>query len=318
MGGSNVRGAAALVAAALVLATATSGLAQSSDYRTADPRALVNAWTHAPAAERGPIVDALIERRAQAQPALWEAARFGSSQEKKFACSMIAELRDHDGVDALVDASADADVHVRRRAATALRILADRRAVPRLRAITRDESDLGVLKTALVALGKLGDARDVATIAGFLGHGDAGVRVVAAGALAMLGDERGLAIALQATGDPDPGVQKSATYALGFFTAPAAAAKLDAIIADPQADWRAYALLAKAERALAGQPPAQQVALLDEFAQMRSRTVAEWAVDRLTDLGGADAAAALRRATKRSTPVAGLAARRLRALEAPR
>jgi hypothetical protein len=132
----------------------------------------------------------------------------------------------------------------------------------------------------------------------------------------MLGDERGLAIVLQAIADPDPGVQKTATYALGFFAAPAAAAQLDAIIADPQASWRAYALLAKAERALVGKTAAQQAALLDEFAQMRSRTVAEWAVDRLTDLGGPDAAAALRRATKRTTPVAGLAARRLRALEA--
>jgi HEAT repeat protein len=229
---------------------------------------------------------------------------------------MIAELRDRDGVDVLVDASADADVRVRRRAATALRILADRRSAPRLRAVTRSETDLGVLKSALAALGKLGLPRDVGTVAPFLTHDDLGVRVVAAGALAMLGDERGLDLVLQAAGAADPGAQKSATYALGLFRAPAAGTRLDAILADPQAAWRAYALLAQAERALFGQPPARQVELLDQFAQIRSRTVAEWAVDRLTDLGGADAEAALRRASQRSTPVGRLAARRLMVVEA--
>lgn len=302
-----------LVAVALAWATAAPVLAQS-DYRTAAPRALVHAWAQAGKRERGPIVEALIARRAEARPALWDAARFGSTREKIFACSMIAELRDRDGVDAVVDASGDADVRVRRRAATVLRILADRRAAPRLRALTAD-ADAGVVKTALAALGRLGEARDVRTIAPFLAHADAGVRVTAAGALALLGDERGLALVLQATGDPDPGVQKTATYALGFFSAPAATAKLDAILADPQAAWRAYALLAKAEHALAGQPAAQQIALLDQFAQMRSRTVAEWAVDRLTDLGGPDAAAILRRVSNRPTPVGGIAARRLRLLE---
>lgn len=305
-----------MVAAAALIASALPARGQSSDYRTADPRALVRAYAEAPRGERAAIAGALIARRAQALPALWDAARFGQSGEKIFACGMIAELRDRDGVDALVDASADADVRVRRRAATALRILADRRAAPRLRAIAGGESDPGVLKTALAALGRIGAARDVRTIAPFLQHADASVRVVAAGALAMLGDERGLDLVLQASDGADPGVRKNATYALGLFTAPAAAARLDAILADPQAAWRAFALLARAERALAGQPPAQQLALLDQFSQIRSRTVAEWAVDRLTDLGGSGAAAVLRRVSNRPTPVGALAARRLAIMEA--
>ncbi len=310
-------GATATVVAGLLIAVA-SGLASAqatSDYRTADPRALVRAWAQAPRDDQAAIANAIVARRTESLPALWEAARFGAAPEKVFACGMIAELRDRDGVDAVVDASADGDVRVRRRAATALRILADRRAAPRLRAITRSESDLGVLKTALAALGKLGQARDVLTIAPFLTHADPGVRVVAAGSLAMLGDERGLALVLQAVTDPDPGVQKNATYALGLFKAPAATARLDAILADPQAPWRAFALLAKGERALAGQTPTQQLALLDEFAQMHSRTVAEWAVDRLTDLGGAGAADVLRRVSNRPTPVGRLAARRLAVME---
>lgn len=305
---------ASLIAA---LVAASPALAQPGlNYRTADPRNLVRVWTQLPDEQRAAVADAIAERRAEALPALWEAARFGSAPEKVFACGMIAELRDRDGVDVLVDASADGDVRVRRRAATALRILGDRRAASRLRVIARTESDLGVLKSALAALGKLGLARDVRVIAPFLAHADPGVRVVAAGALAMLGDERGLDLVLQATGAADPGVQKNATYALGLFRSPLAGARIDAILADPQAPWRAYALLAQAERALAGQTPARQVELLDRFAQIRSRTVAEWAVDRLTDLGGRDAVAALQRASRRSTPVGLLAARRLTVLEA--
>ena len=153
MGGrTRVRGVTLVVAVWMAVAVAPV-VAQTSDYRSADPRALVQAWALAPQRERGPIVEALITRRAQSLPALWEAARFGTRKEKVFACGMIAEMRDRDGIDALVDASGDADVHVRRRAATALRILADQRSAPRLRAIVRDESDLGVLKTALAALG---------------------------------------------------------------------------------------------------------------------------------------------------------------------
>lgn len=304
------KGAAAV--AVVLVATGTLAAAQMTpNYRAVAPRALVSIWTQAPNHERPAIAEALAARPAEARVVLRDAARTGTTPEKVFALGMLAELRDRDGVDVVVAASRDADVRVRRRAATALRILNDRRAAQRLRALTRSESDLGVLKSALAALGRLGLQRDVKTIAPFLEHEDVGVRVVAAGALAMLGDERGLDVVLHATDVANPGVQKSATYALGFFTDPVATARLDAILADPDGAWKAYALLARAERALAGQPASRQVELLDEFSQMRSRTVAEWAVDRLTDLEGPEAEAVLRRVSNRPTPVGAIASRRL-------
>ncbi|MEO8605495.1 MAG: HEAT repeat domain-containing protein [bacterium] len=282
-----------------------------AEYRTANPRALVQAWKTVPREERDELAAAIVVRRAEMLPALWDAARFGDTPDKLFACGMIAEMRDHDGVDAVVAASADPDVRVRRRAATALRILADPGAAPRLRELVRTEPDLGVLKTALAGLGRLGQKRDVHLIAPFIGHSDEGVRVVAAGSLAMLGDERALALVLQATTSADPGVQKSATYALGFFQAAAAGDRLQAILADPQGAWKSYALIAQAERALAGKSAAAQVAALDGLANGRSRTLAEWSVDRLTDIGSPDAADVLRKVRNRQTPVAQLAARRL-------
>jgi len=51
--------------------------------------------------------------------------------------------------------------------------------------------------------------------------------------------------------------------------------------------------------------------LLDSLANGRSRTLASWSVDRLTDLNTPAAADVLRKVTTRQTPVAQVAARRL-------
>ncbi len=286
------------------------------DYATADPRALLHAFKSAPREERNAIATALMARRAQVLPTLRDAARSGDRTEKMLACSAIAEMRDRDSVDAVVAATADGDVKVRRRAATTLRILADRRGAIRLRELVRSEGDLGVLKTAIAALGRLGLQRDVPLIAPFLAHADHDVRVVAAGALAMLGDERAVDLVVQATFSSDPAVQKDATYALGFFTAAVADGRLQAILDDPRGAWKSYALIAQTERHLAAQSTAEQVASLEQVAQGRSRGLAEWAVDRLTDIGNADAVAALRKVRDRKTPVGKIAERRLTALEA--
>ena len=286
------------------------------DLRNASPRALVQAWQSAPRNQQAAIAAAMVARRAQVLPVLRDSARSGDAREKLFACSMIAEMRDRDGVDAVVAATADPEVRVRRRAATALRILADGRSAARLRELVRSDSDLGVLKTSLAALGRLGLKRDIGLVAPFLSHGDEGVRVVAAGALGMLKDERGLALIVQATYSVDPAVQKSATYALGLFAAPAAGARLQAILDDPQGAWKSYALIAQAERRLAPQSSAERVRTLDGLASGRSRSLAEFAVDRLTDIGTADAIAVLRKVRSRPSPVGPMAERRLSILGA--
>ncbi|MDX2168780.1 MAG: HEAT repeat domain-containing protein [Deltaproteobacteria bacterium] len=317
IGGGTTYGRAVALAAALLALGGPLRAQAAPDYRAASPRDLVRELKSAPPEDRAAIVSAMVARRGQVLPELWNSARFGDAADKVIACSMIAELRDRDGVDAVIDASSDGDVRVRRRAATTLRILNDRRAAARLRHLVRTDPDLGVVKSSVVALAQLGAPRDVALIAPLLGHADPEVRVVAAGALAMLGDERGLALVLQATRRADdPGAQNSATYALGFFADAAAAARLQEILADPQGAWRGYALTAVAQRQLAGQPPAAQIATLEALATGRSRTAAEWSVERLTDLGGPDAAAVLRKVRSKSTPVSRLAERRLQLLEA--
>lgn len=308
------------LARAAVLIAVTSGAASGqspSSYLTVPPRQLLAALPDAPHGERPAMAEAMVMRRAELVPAARQAARTGTVAEKLVACSYLAEVRDHGGLDAVLAASADSEVPVRRRAATALRILADPRSAPRLRELVRLDADSGVVKSALAALGRIGERSDRGVVEPFLGHPDPGVRVVAAGVLAMLGDERGLAMVLAGTAqDADPGLQKTATYALGFFADPAAAARLQAILDDPQGAWKSYALIAQGERRLAGQPPAGQVTILGELARGRSRTLAQWAVDRLTDLGTPDAVAALRAARTRPTAAGAMAARRVRILEA--
>jgi hypothetical protein len=319
MGGSqaSTRGTGGFALLGLLVLISVPALAQPApDYRSANPRALVQAMKGAPQKQRAEIAEVIVTRRAEMLPVLRATVRSGSREDKMLACSMIADMRDREGVDALLAATGDADVKVRRRATTALRILNDRRAAARLRELLANESDLGVVKTSLAALGRLGQKKDIALIAPFMNHADYGVVVVAAGALAMLGDQRGLDVVIQATYSSDPGVQKSATYALGLFSGAAAGNRLQEIVDDPNGAWKAYALIALGERRMAGQPQAQQVQILDAMARGRSRTQAEWAVDRLTDLGGADATAALRKLLTKETPVAAMAERRLKLLGA--
>ncbi len=307
------------VAICLALVASAVGPSRSQaqiDYRSASPRRLVEAWTGASRLERSAIADTMAARRSQVLPSLRSTATTGDRDEKLFACSMIAELRDHDGIDALLAASADTDFKVRRRAATALRILADRRSVARLREIARSEEDTGALMTTLAAIGRIGLRRDRGLVRSFLAHQEHGIRVIAAGALAMLGDEQAIDLVLEATHSDNPSVQKSATYALGLFAADVAGVRLQEILDDPFGAWKSYAVIAAAERRLAQQAPADRVQALGVLAQGRSRTAAEWAVERLTDIGGTESAAILRKVQERETPVARKAARRLLLIEA--
>lgn len=309
------RGRAILLAALLCAVPMAPAAAQrGGDLRSASPRQLIEQWKTAARTERPALAAEMIARRGQVLPELRAAVRTGDRAEKLFACSMIAELRDRDSLADVIAATGDTDVVVRRRAATVLRILGDARSAVRLRRIVREESDRGVLMSTIAALGRVGKPADIAAIEGFLTGDDAGVRVIAAGALAMLGDERGLEVVLIGSESDDPEVRSSATYALGLFDAAAAGERIDAILADSDGAWKAYARIARVERQLRREAAAEQVRTLEDLANGRSRVAAEWAVDRLTDIGGAGAIAALRSVRERSTPVGGKAQRRLLAL----
>lgn len=309
---------ALLCAAAVLLFTAATATAQSKYAGMAAPEMLAALRT-APARERADVADAIVARRNDLLPGLRAAATGGSPADRFLACTLLAELRDRDGVDALVAATADPDVRVRRRAATSLRLLGDPRAASRMRALLRSETDTGVLKTALATLGRVGRTADRSRIAPFLEHGNESVRVTAAGSLAMLGDESALDAVLLASHSIDPGAQKTAVFALGLFADARAGERLAAILADPHGPWKAWALVAEANRSLRGRDAAARATALEALAfDRRSRTLAEWAVDELSAEDTPEAAAALQRAGGRGGLIGDKAGRRARIRELAR
>lgn len=314
------RAIAKFLAIASFIGSASTGAAAGPlPYAKLAPEALLEAGASAERQQRPAIVDAIIARRAEMLPELRTQARSGSTAERFFACTLLAELRDHDGVDALVAATEDTDVRVRRRAATGLRVLGERHAAPRMRALLRDETDVGVLKTAIAALGGFGLTGDRRRIAPFLEHKDETVRLTAAAALAMLGDESELDQVLAATHSADPGARKTATFALGLFTDSRAGQRLEEIVDAPEGAWKGYAMAARANRELRTAAPAERVRALEGHANNRySRTLAEWALQELTAEESSAAAAALQRLGAREGSIGDAAARRARILEAAR
>ncbi len=277
--------------AAAVFAVAGTAAAQQS-FRAMSPDALVQAWTRATRSERPQIVDALLQNRALSLLALRGSALTDAAPEaREFAVGMLAAMRDSGALPAVLAATRDGDLKVRKRAIDALRRLADTRGAPRLRELVKSNQDRGILKLSMIALGKLGANADVARLRPFLNDADESVRVVAAGSLAMLGDLEGQDLLLEATHSGNPMAQKNATYALGFVDTPAATARLQEILDDPQGHWKSYAAMALAQQDLAIAPPDMQAQQLAKLAGGQDRQVTDWALERLTDLGTPEAVA---------------------------
>ncbi len=278
-------------------------------------RALVEAFRKAPAQDVGEIATEIINQRTEAAPALREMLATGTRGDRKLACAMLAQLRDHDSVDALLAASFDPDVEVTGRAVSALRILADARAAGRFRELVQSAPSAGVRKRAMVGLGKVGAARDLALLRPYLADSDESVRVIAAGVMAMLGNGEGEDILLAATHSNNPIAQKDATGALGYLSSTTARQRLEEILQDPDGAWKSYAAIALAIQAGAGASSRQQAAALETLAHSGNRVVASWALDELTDSPSADSTAALRRLSTRPSRIGRRAQLRLRVKE---
>ncbi len=284
-----------------------------TQYKAMAPEALVQAWPAATRPDRALIEDALVEQRATSLPALRQAVRAGAVAEKLFACALLAEMRDQESATTLLVATLDADARVRTRAVSALRIIGDRSAAARLRQLVRAEKSGPILKVSLVALGELGTAGDAALVRPLLSHAYQDIRVMAAGALGMLGDSAGEEILLAASRGADPWTQKQATFALGYLGSPAATARLHEILDDPFAQWKSYAAMGVALQQLRVQSPPEQVATLDALARGQDRLVADWALDRLVDLGTPQATQGLATLAGQAGGLGARANRRLKA-----
>lgn len=280
-------------------------------------RALIQEFRHTPPQEIGEVTAEIFTRRAEASAELRSMLASGGVDDRRAACQMLGQLRDRDAVGALLTATNDGDREVRARAISALRTIGDVRAAVRLRQIVRgNPTDLGILRRAIVGLGKLGAARDLTLLRPYLAHSDESVRVIAAGAMARLGNSEGEDILLAASHHGDPAVQKEAIGLLGYVGSSTARQRIDAIVADPNGSWRSYALIAQSLQHRSEQDSAEQAAALETLARSGDRIIAPWAMEELVDSPAPEATEAIRRLSARRSRVARDAQLRLRLKEA--
>lgn len=134
-----------------------------------------------------------------------------------------------------------ADTETKRSAVVALGRIGDRRAVPALVALL-DERTRELWVPVASALARLGDARAFEPLLGLLGDGDVAVRQAVVGALNSIGHPDMAARICRVLDDPNPWVRESAVKIAGYF---GYAECIDAVIArcaDPDEAVRAAAL----------------------------------------------------------------------------
>lgn len=287
-----------------------------NQFKEMSPKKLIGYWKNASRADRGKIEEALLENRSLSLPGLREAVSSGSSQEKMLAADFLVEMRDKESIDVLLAATINPDERVQVRMIIALRDIGDSRALVRMRELVRTTQGGPVLKSSLVALGRLGSSSDLALIRSWLSHGDESVRVNAAAALAMLGSSEGQEILLRSTNSEDLLPRVEAIVALGYLRTTEARSRLEEIINDPEGHWKSEALVASAQQRLATISAQEKVEHLGMLAYGFNRYVASWAVDQLSDLDTPEVVDLLRGLASRGGKIGEKAHRRLRSREA--
>ena len=117
--------------------------------------------------------------------------------------------------DLLIEQLQVEDLEVRRAAVVALGRIGDAKAVPALSELLTQEPDLTVVTAG--ALAQIGDRRAFDALLGLLGHPDAAVRQAVVAALNSLGHPDMLTAMIDLLQDKDPHVRESAVKIAGYF-----------------------------------------------------------------------------------------------------
>lgn len=280
------------------------------------PVQLLELWDDASRAEQRAIQEKLIDDISVFIPILRNKVLVGTQKQKLFACAIIAEVRDVNSVPILLQAIDDPDDKVKTRAISSLRRLKANQAATKIRQQIPKAKSKGILKASLAALGTLGTSQDISAIRNFLSDSDESVQVNAAAAMALLGNYQGQDILLAATQSSSSGVKKEATYSLGFFDTTEAKDRLQEILSDPNGQWKSYAKIALVQQELLNKAIAQQLIILEATANDSNQRVAEWAVEKISDIDVPQGNAILRKVEQNNTKVGRRAKRILKIKEA--
>jgi HEAT repeat protein len=145
-----------------------------------------------------------------------ENGRYGDGETTVGELAALALARiNGPAVDALLDATSDANAVTREHAAFGLGLAGDPRAVPRLVRLLSDREATVRSKSAW-ALGLQGDSRSVEPLTVTLRDESEDVRCQAAWALGLKGDSRAVEPLVNALSDPAPRVRAMAAWSLGL------------------------------------------------------------------------------------------------------
>lgn len=228
----------------------------------------------------------LLGNREKNLPYLRQAARSGGRSTRMMAIRLLAEIRDPQAAALAFEGLGAENVAIRRRAATALKILEGQVPLPRIAALLPVERDLGTLKSLIVAIGASGQAEAADVLRPYLSHADQSVRVNTAISLARIGSTEGFAEILAGLESRiDMPACREATYGLGFFAGEErrASKAAQSIINDPRGVWKGEAGISLLRLELTHAP--DKLMLLSKAASTGHRLVRNWAIGEIAAMG---------------------------------
>lgn len=246
--------------------------------------------------DRVAVAEALLERRAEALPALRAVLLDGTSSQKVFAVTLLAEMRDSGSTPSLVKLTGSPDMKLSLMAINALRDIGAREALPELKSLLSAAGlGEGHKVCLLAAIGRLGGPAEAAVARAFLEDPNDSVQTAAAAALAMLGSSEGKALLLKMTESDNQFAQRLAIESLGYFSDPEGQSLLKKRVAAPGGRWKTEARIALERRRLGGVPGTEE--RLREFGKLASDPnygVAKWAIGEIAERGDEQAKQVLR------------------------
>jgi HEAT repeat protein/beta-lactamase regulating signal transducer with metallopeptidase domain len=291
------------VHAGAAVATAVAGeaaaiAAEARVHVNIDPQAVALV---AREAVRG-VADALAQSgssgNSQVSPAalrgLIEALRDADVEVRRHAASALGSIDDTAAINALADAlRRDADASVRKTCAWALGEIEDPRAVAALVEALRTDKDAEVRKTAAWALGEIEHPSAIEGLGAALNDASPEVRKTAVWALGEIEDQRAVPVLVPFLKDSDLEIRKTAVWALGEIESPTAVSGLATLVSDPNREVRKQVAWALGEIESPAAIDPLTTMLKDEDVEVRSMAV--WALGEIEDPRAAPAVAAVLR-----------------------
>ncbi|MBI9019202.1 MAG: HEAT repeat domain-containing protein [Phycisphaerae bacterium] len=277
---------------------------------------LIELWSIAPHPEKYLIEDQLLDDLDSSISSLREKIKMGKVGEKLFSCHLLAEINDPNSIPVIMGALDDPDVKVKIRAVSSLRKMKARQAKVKIKEQLVKTKNKGLIKSSLVAIGFLGELKDIPAIKQYLSSSDESVRVNAAAGLALLGSFEGEEILLNSTHSENPLAKKEATYALGFISTQKSKNRLQEILDDPNGQWKSYVRIALANQKLGGMKKQERIGFLTGLSSDKNERVAAWAIDKILELDSANSKKILKEISESDSKLANKAQRQLKIKEA--